>query len=64
MMMGMAFLKVSWKNKSKRMILKIFCFLPYQDYSIMDQVYSSSDLCLVPQAMKTGSEQSPQRFIE
>ena len=27
----------------------------------MDQVYSSSDLCLVPQAMKTGSEAFPSK---
>jgi colanic acid biosynthesis glycosyl transferase WcaI len=36
-------------------------FLPYQPYSLMAQVYAASDLCLVPQALATGSEAVPSK---
>jgi colanic acid biosynthesis glycosyl transferase WcaI len=36
-------------------------FLPYQPYSLMAQAYAASDLCLVSQALETGSEAVPSK---
>jgi colanic acid biosynthesis glycosyl transferase WcaI len=61
LMMGDGILRESLKQRIERYNLGNFSFLPYQQYSLMGQAYAASDLCLVPQAIETGSEAVPSK---
>lgn len=45
-----------------RLGLPNLTLLPYHPYSMMLQVYSASDICLVPQALETGSDAVPSKI--
>lgn len=45
----------------RRLGLPNLTLLPYHPYSMMLQVYAASDLCLVPQALETGSDAVPSK---
>ena len=49
LMLGDGVLSSRLKNKVKELALKNFTFLDYQPYSLMPQIYASSDISLVPQ---------------
>ncbi|BBO87643.1 glycosyltransferase family 4 protein [Desulfosarcina ovata] len=49
LMLGDGVLSGRLKNKVKELSLNNFTFLDYQPYSLMPQIYASSDLSLVPQ---------------
>jgi len=61
MMMGDGILREDLKKRVEQFNLANFVFLPYHPYSLMAQAYSSSDLCLVPQAAETGFEAVPSK---
>ena len=61
LMMGDGILCESLKQRIEGYNLGNFVFLPYQPYSLMVQVYATSDLCLVPQAIETGFEAVPSK---
>lgn len=61
LMMGDGTLRESLRQRIKRYNLGNFVFLSYQPYSLMGQAYAASDLCLVPQAIETGSEAVPSK---
>ena len=61
LMMGDGILRTSLRQRIERYKLDNFVFLPYQPYSLMNQAYASSDLCLVPQAIETGFEAIPSK---
>lgn len=61
LMMGDGILRESFRQKIEQYNLGNFVFLPYQPYSLMGQAYAASDLCLVPQAIKTGFEAVPSK---
>jgi colanic acid biosynthesis glycosyl transferase WcaI len=46
---------------AEKMSLANVSFLPYQSYSLMDQVYAASDLSYVPQAAGTSSDGVPSK---
>jgi colanic acid biosynthesis glycosyl transferase WcaI len=50
LMMGDGMLCDRFKKKIEELRLDNFTFLDYQPYSLMLQIYASSDLCLVPQS--------------
>lgn len=61
LMMGDGILRKSFADKISLLSLENFILLPYQPYSLMNQVYSSSNLCLVPQASNTSLEAIPSK---
>jgi colanic acid biosynthesis glycosyl transferase WcaI len=61
LMMGDGILRESLGRKIKQNNLRNFILLPYQPYSLMGKSYAASDLCLVPQAIETGSEAIPSK---
>lgn len=61
LMMGDGILRESLRQKIDQNHLRNFVFLPYQKYSLMNQAYAASDLCLVPQAIETGFEALPSK---
>lgn len=61
LMMGGGILRESLRHRIELHNLGNFVFLPYQPYSLMEQVYAASDLCLVPQAIETGFEAVPSK---
>ncbi len=61
LMMGDGILREYLGRKIKKNNLRNFVFLPYQPYALMGQSYAASDLCLVPQAIETGSEAIPSK---
>lgn len=50
MMMGDGMLRDKLNNRVRELDLSNFIFLPYQPYSLVPQIYATSDLCLVPQS--------------
>jgi colanic acid biosynthesis glycosyl transferase WcaI len=46
----------------ERLRLPNLTLLPYHPYSMMLQIYAASDLCLVPQALETGSDAVPSKI--
>jgi len=56
LMMGDGILCESLRKRIERYNLGNIVLLPYQQYSLMEQAYAASDLCLVPQAIETGFE--------
>jgi colanic acid biosynthesis glycosyl transferase WcaI len=61
MMMGNGTLKQTFEKKVKQLGLRNFTFLPYQPYSLMPQIYATSDLCLVPLTAEAGSDAVPSK---
>lgn len=61
MLMGGGVLSESLQNQIERCQLNNVLFLPYQPYSLMNQAYAASDVCLVPQARETGFEAVPSK---
>lgn len=61
LMMGDGILREPLRQQVEQYNLSRFVFLPYQQYSLMGQVYAASDLCLVPQAHETGVEAVPSK---
>ena len=61
LMMGDGILREFLRRKIIQNNLRNFILLPYQSYSLMGQAYAAADLCLVPQAIETGSEAIPSK---
>jgi len=61
MMMGDGILRESLKNQVEQSRSSNFTFLPQQAYSMMPRIYAASDVCLVPQAVKTGCDAIPSK---
>lgn len=61
LMMGDGTLREGLKQRIEGYNLGNCLFLPYQPYSLMAQAYAASDLCLVSQAIETGSEAVPSK---
>ncbi|MBK7726594.1 MAG: glycosyltransferase family 4 protein [Dehalococcoidia bacterium] len=49
------------REMAGRLGLSNVTFLPYHPYSTMPQIYAASNLCLVPQALETGSDAVPSK---
>lgn len=61
MMMGDGILREELKQRVAQLDLSNFTFLPYHSYSLMPQIYASSDVCLVPQVAETGCDAVPSK---
>ena len=61
LMMGDGILRSYFVDKIKTLSLKNFILLPYQPFSLMTQVYSSSNVCLVPQASNISFDAIPSK---
>jgi len=61
LMMGDGILREHLRRKIIQNNLRNFILLAYQPYSLMGQAYAAADLCLVPQAIATGSEAIPSK---
>jgi len=61
MMMGDGILRETLKQRVAQLDLPNFTFLPYQSYSLMPQIYATSDVCLVPQVAETGCDAVPSK---
>ena len=61
LMMGGGTSETELGDMVARLGLPNLTLLPYHPYSMMLQVYSASDVCLVPQALETGSDAVPSK---
>lgn len=61
LMLGDGILREMLRQRIGQYNLENFVLLPYQNYSLMGQIYAASDLCLVPQAVETGFEAVPSK---
>lgn len=61
LILGEGILKDDLKSQVAELGLGNVLILPYQPYSLMQQVYAASNLCLVPQSAETGPTSMPSK---
>jgi len=62
LMMGDGVFQPTLRRQVEDYQLSNFTFLPYQPYSLIPQVYATSNLCLVPLASQAGSDAVPSKI--
>ncbi len=61
LILGNGILRDELITHTNRLRLSNMLILPYQPYSLMQQIYAASDLCLVPQSAETGPSSMPSK---
>ena len=61
MIMGDGILRETLRQRVAELALRNLTFLPHQPYSLVPQIYATSDLNLVPQAAETGFDAVPSK---
>ena len=61
MMIGDGILRETLEKVVDQKGLNNFTILPFQPYSLMPLIYGASNICLVPQAVKTGCDAVPSK---
>lgn len=61
MIMGDGILRETLRQRVAELALRNLIFLPHQPYSLVPQIYATSDLNLVPQAAETGFDAVPSK---